>query len=104
MDIAALYAALVEDRSLGQTIFNRIHDDWKMTRDSLLAATGQSRLLEKNPALDRSVRMRLPYIEPLNLLQVELLKRYRAGENNPKVRDGLQLSINAVATALRNSG
>ena len=75
-----------------------------MTQDSLLAATGQSRLLENNPALDKSIRLRLPYIEPLNLLQVELLKRYRAGENNPQVRDGLQLSINAIATALRNSG
>ena len=46
----------------------------------------------------------LPYIEPLNLLQVELLKRYRGGENDPRVREGIQLSINAVATALRNSG
>ena len=61
-------------------------------------------LLEKNPALDKSIRLRVPYIEPLNLLQVELLKRHRAGEDNPQVRDGLQLSINAVATALRNSG
>ncbi len=104
MDIAAHYAALVEDRSLADRIFNRIRDDWRMTQDSLLAATGQSRLLENNPALDKSIRLRLPYIEPLNLLQVELLKRYRAGENNPQVRDGLQLSINAIATALRNSG
>jgi len=104
MEIAARYAALVEDRALADTIFKRIHDDWHMTRDSLLFITGQSRLLENNSALDKSIRLRLPYIEPLNLLQVELLKRYRAGENNPQVRDGLQLSINAVATALRNSG
>jgi phosphoenolpyruvate carboxylase len=104
MNIAAHYAALVEDRDLADRIFSRIRDDWRMTQDSLLAATGQSRLLENNPALDKSIRLRLPYIEPLNLLQVELLKRYRAGENNPQVRDGLQLSINAIATALRNSG
>jgi phosphoenolpyruvate carboxylase len=50
------------------------------------------------------VRLRLPYLEPLNWLQVELLKRHRAGENDPRVREGLQLSINAIATALRNSG
>lgn len=104
MDIAALYAALVEDRELSTQIFNRIRDDWRMTVESLLSVTGQSRLLESSPSLDRSIRLRLPYIEPLNLLQVELLKRYRAGDNNPKIRDGLQLSINAVATALRNSG
>jgi phosphoenolpyruvate carboxylase len=61
-------------------------------------------LLEKNPPLDASIRLRLPYIEPLNLLQVELLKRHRAGETDARVREGIQLSINAVATALRNSG
>ena len=72
--------------------------------DGLLAATGQSRLLEKNPALDTSIRLRLPYIEPLNLLQVELLKRHRAGEDDPRIAEGLQLSLNAIATALRNSG
>jgi phosphoenolpyruvate carboxylase len=74
------------------------------TQDSLLAITGQTRLLEKHPTLDASIRLRLPYIEPLNLLQVELLKRHRAGEKDPRVREGIQLSINAIATALRNSG
>ncbi|MEJ0008332.1 MAG: phosphoenolpyruvate carboxylase [Steroidobacteraceae bacterium] len=56
--------------------------------------TGQTRLLEKHPALDASIRLRLPYIEPLNLLQVELLKRHRAGETDARVREGIQLSIN----------
>jgi phosphoenolpyruvate carboxylase len=104
MDIAARYAGLVEDRALAEAIFNRIRDDWGRTRDCLLEVTEQSRLLEKNPALDASIRLRLPYIEPLNLLQVELLKRHRAGEDDPRIREGIQLSINAVATALRNSG
>ncbi len=75
-----------------------------MTHDCLLSITGQSRLLEKNEALDKSIRLRLQYIEPLNLLQVELLRRYRAGETDARVREGIQPSINAVATALRNSG
>ena len=97
-------STLVEDRALGERIFGRIRDAWSATHDGLLAVTGQSRLLEKNPALDASIRLRLPYIEPLNLLQVELLKRHRAGEKDPRVREGIQLSINAVATALRNSG
>jgi phosphoenolpyruvate carboxylase len=70
----------------------------------LLDITGQSRLLEKNPVLDQSIRLRLPYIEPLNMLQVELLRRHRAGDADPRVTDGIQLTINGVATALRNSG
>jgi len=104
MNIAVRYATLVEDRALAERIFGRIRDSWQITQDGLLSITGQSRLLEKNPALDRSIRLRLPYVEPLNLLQVELLKRHRAGEDDPRVREGIQLSINAVATALRNSG
>jgi phosphoenolpyruvate carboxylase len=104
MSIAARYAALVEDQALGQQIFGRIRDGWSQTLDAMLSITGQSRLLEKHPALDASVRLRLPYLEPLNWLQVELLKRHRTGEKDPRVREGLQLSINAIATALRNSG
>ncbi|HEY1313816.1 MAG TPA: phosphoenolpyruvate carboxylase, partial [Steroidobacteraceae bacterium] len=104
MGIAARYASLVEDRNLADHLFGRIRDAWVATCESLFAVTEQSRLLEKHPALDDSIRLRLPYIEPLNLLQVELLKRHRAGEKDPRVREGIQLSINAIATALRNSG
>jgi phosphoenolpyruvate carboxylase len=104
MGIAALYATLVEDRALADSIFGHIRDTWAVTQESLLDVTGQTRLLERHPALDASIRLRLPYIEPLNLLQVEMLKRYRAGEKDPRVREGIQLSINAIATALRNSG
>ncbi len=104
MAIAARYVSLVEDRGLGQRIFARIRDAWTATHDALLAVTEQSQLLEKNPTLGTSIRLRLPYIHPLNLLQVELLKRHRAGETDARVQEGIQLSINAVATALRNSG
>ncbi len=104
MGIAARYLTLVEDRSLGEALFGRIRGQWLATHDCLLTVTGQTRLLEKHPALDASIRLRLPYIEPLNLLQVELLRRHRAGEIDPRVREGIQLSINAIATALRNSG
>jgi len=104
MAIARRYASLVQDRALADSLFERIHSAWQATHDCVLAITGQSRLLEKNPVLDASIRLRLPYIEPLNLLQVELIKRYRAGETDIRVREGIQLSINAVATALRNSG
>jgi phosphoenolpyruvate carboxylase len=104
MAIAERYLTLVEDRALGSRIFNRIRDGWSAAHEGLLSITQQTRLLEKNPVLDASIRLRLPYIDPLNLLQVELLKRHRAGEHDARVREGIQLSINAVATALRNSG
>ncbi|WP_150006512.1 phosphoenolpyruvate carboxylase, partial [Klebsiella pneumoniae] len=101
---AERYAGLVEDEKLCARIFGRIRDDWHQTCDGLLEVTGQSRLLEKYPALDASIRLRLPYIEPLNLLQIELMRRHRAGEDDPRIAEGILLSINAIATALRNSG
>jgi phosphoenolpyruvate carboxylase len=104
MGIAESYAALVKDRALADAIFPRIRDGWERARAGLLDATGQERILEKNPRLDASIRLRLPYIEPLNLLQIELMKRHRAGEQDERVAEGILLSINAIATALRNSG
>ncbi|OYY91145.1 MAG: phosphoenolpyruvate carboxylase [Sphingomonas sp. 28-66-16] len=104
MGIAARYATLVEDRAMGDAIFGRISDGWHRSRDGLLLATDQAHLLAANPALDASIRLRLPYIEPLNLLQIELIKRRRAGETDERIGEGILLSINAIATALRNSG
>jgi phosphoenolpyruvate carboxylase len=104
MGIAARYAGLVEDRALADAIFPRIESGWQQTHDGLLQVTGQSRLLEAHPALDASIRLRLPYIEPLNLLQIELIKRRRAGDEDARIGEGILLSINAIATALRNSG
>ena len=103
MGLAARYAGLVEDEAL-LGIFDTIRAGWDQAHDGLLRVTGQARLLEKNPRLDASIRLRLPYVEPLNLLQVELLKRHRAGEDDPRIAEGILLSINAIATALRNSG
>ena len=104
MAIAQRYVTLVQDADLAARIFGRISDGWSATHDRLLEITGQSHLLDKNPVLNASIRLRLPYIEPLNMMQVELLKRHRSGETDGRVREGIQLSINAVATALRNSG
>ena len=104
MGIAERYSELVEDRDLAKGVFGAIRDEWQRTHDALLDATGQSFLLENSPRLDASIRLRLPYIEPLNLLQVELLKRHRSGEPDERIAEGIQLSINAIATALRNSG
>ena len=102
--VSERYVALVEDQAMATAIFARIRDGWSLAHDGLLSATRQTRLLEKSPALENSIRLRLPYIEPLNHLQIELLKRHRAGEDDPRVREGIELSINAIATALRNSG
>ncbi|WP_186402852.1 phosphoenolpyruvate carboxylase [Sphingopyxis sp. P1IMeth2] len=102
--IAARYAELAGHVGGHAAIFSRIRDGWHRAHDGLLTITGQSRLLENNPALEASIRLRLPYIEPLNLLQIELMKRHRAGETDPRIAEGIQLTINAIATALRNSG
>ena len=102
MALAARYAELVEPEL--RPIFDTVRAGWDQAHDGLLAATGQARLLEHSPKLDASIRLRLPYVEPLNLLQVELMKRHRAGEDDPRIADGILLSINAIATALRNSG
>ena len=102
MGLAARYAALVEPGL--RPIFDRVRDGWQQTCEGLLDATGQVRLLAKNQRLDASIRLRLPYLEPLNLLQVELLTRHRAGEDDPRIGEGILLSINAIATGLRNSG
>jgi phosphoenolpyruvate carboxylase len=104
MGIAERYLTLVEDKAAGDAIFAEIRRGWDLARDGLLDLTGESRLLENSPTLEESVRLRLPYIEPLNLLQIELIKRHRAGEEDPRIAEGIQLSINAIATALRNSG
>jgi phosphoenolpyruvate carboxylase len=104
MAIAAHYADLVEDKALSAGMFGTIKDHWGKAHDGVLGATGQEYLLEASPALHNSIMLRLPYIEPLNLLQIELMKRHRAGEADERIGEGIQLTINAIATALRNSG
>ncbi|MEO6340550.1 MAG: phosphoenolpyruvate carboxylase, partial [Caulobacteraceae bacterium] len=102
--IARRYAELVEDQALAGAIFGRICDEWVATRDAVLAITGQGMLLENNPRLADSIRLRLPYIDALNLLQVDLLRRRRAGDSDERVAAGIRMSINGVSAGLRNSG
>ncbi|MDO6386106.1 phosphoenolpyruvate carboxylase [Uliginosibacterium sp. 31-12] len=102
--IASRYAELVQDASLRDAIFTRIKAEWESTLEVLLAITGQKELTEGNPLLARSIRNRLPYLNPLNHVQVELLHRYREGDKDDRVRRGILLSINGVAAGLRNSG
>ncbi|GLB65173.1 phosphoenolpyruvate carboxylase [Dietzia sp. NCCP-2495] len=104
MDLAGRYASLVPDAEVGRRIHGVISAEFDLTREMLLEVTGQETLLDDNPALARSVRNRFPYLEPLNVLQVELLRRHRAGDDDPQVHTGIQLTMNGLATALRNSG
>jgi phosphoenolpyruvate carboxylase len=102
--VARRYADLVEDQDLARTVFEAIRKEWNAAYDAVLAITGQSRLLENNPLLAQSIQRRLPYIDPLNFLQVELLRRRRAGEVNEDIHRGIHMSINGIAAGLRNSG
>jgi phosphoenolpyruvate carboxylase len=105
--LAERYAGLVRDADLRTAIFGRIKTEWQATVDALLAITGQDALLAGNPLLKRSMTNRYPYLDPLNHLQVELLRRYRSGapwSDDPRVQSGIHLTINGVAAGLRNSG
>jgi phosphoenolpyruvate carboxylase len=104
LGIASRYAELVPDARLRKEVFGRISAEWERTRSFLLGITGQAELLGDNPALARSIRNRFPYLDPLNHLQVELLRRYRAGETDERTRRAIHLTINGVAAGLRNSG
>jgi phosphoenolpyruvate carboxylase len=102
--IASRYAGLVPDERLRREVFGRIEAEWQRTRRWLAAITGHAELLADNPTLARSIRNRFPYLDPLNHLQVELLRRYRAGGGDPRLLRAIHLTINGVAAGLRNSG
>ncbi|KAA0595705.1 phosphoenolpyruvate carboxylase [Azospirillum lipoferum] len=102
--IASRYAGLVSDPALRDAIFSRIRAEWQDSIDALLAITEQSALLEKNPLLARSIRNRFPYLDPLNHVQVELLKRHRTSDSGEQIARGIHLTINGIAAGLRNSG
>ncbi|OHC70981.1 MAG: phosphoenolpyruvate carboxylase [Rhodocyclales bacterium RIFCSPLOWO2_02_FULL_63_24] len=102
--IAERYSQLVTDEDLRHAIFPRLKAEWQAAIDALLAITGQTELLDGNPLLKRSIRNRFPYLDPLNHIQVELLRRHRAGATDDRVQRGIHLTINGVAAGLRNSG
>jgi phosphoenolpyruvate carboxylase len=104
MGLAARYSELVEDEALRQRVFDKIVDEHERTIRMHKLITGQDDLLADNPALARSVFNRFPYLEPLNHLQVELLRRYRSGDDDELVQRGILLTMSGLATALRNSG
>ena len=106
--IASRYVELVEDKKLGKRIFAAVRAEWDRTNAALSLITGEAQRLESNPTLARSIEHRFPYLDPLNHLQVELMRRYRQrkpGEAvNERVQRGIHISINGVAAGLRNTG
>lgn len=104
MGLAARYSELVEDEELRHRVFDKIAAEHERTIAMLKAITGHDDLLADNPALARSVFNRFPYLEPLNHLQVELLRQYRSGATDERVQRGILLTMSGLATALRNSG
>ncbi|GFG49211.1 phosphoenolpyruvate carboxylase [Mycolicibacterium agri] len=104
MGLAARYAELVDDEALRRRVFDKIVAEHERTIRMHRLITGHDDLLADNPALARSVFNRFPYLEPLNHLQVELLRRYRRGEDDELVQRGILLTMSGLATALRNSG
>jgi phosphoenolpyruvate carboxylase len=102
--IASRYADLVPDVALREKIFGRIRQEWHASIETLLDIMGQDRLLQGNPLLERSIRNRFPYLDPLNHVQVELLKEHRAQNPDEQVLRGIQITINGISAGLRNSG
>src|SRR5215216_5279572 len=102
--IASRYAELVPDTGLRESIFGRIRREWHTSIETLLDIMGQERLLQGNPLLERSIRNRFPYLDPLNHVQVELLREHRAQNPDEQVLRGIQITINGISAGLRNSG
>lgn len=106
--LASRYSELVTDTALRGQVFCAIEAEWHRTVDMLTRITGESSRLASNPALARSIRHRFPYIDPLHHLQVELVRRWRAGEftaaQQERLKNGIHISINGIAAGLRNTG
>ena len=102
--LASRYAELVGDSRLRKKIFTAIEAEWHRTAAVLGLITGDKQRLANNAALQRSIRHRFPYIDPLHHLQVELVRRYRAGQGDERVQRGIHISINGIAAGLRNTG
>jgi phosphoenolpyruvate carboxylase len=102
--IAQLYASLVSDKSLRDRVWNLIAEEFERTQRMLLMVKHQERLVEKNPVLSRSIRLRNPYVDAMSLVQVELLRRKKLGENTEELNYALGATINGIAAGLHNTG
>lgn len=104
LTIARLYADLVSDSGVRERVFTLIEEEFYRTRRQILRVTGQSDLLETNQVLARSIRLRNPYVDPMSLIQVDLLRRKQAGEASEELNYALAATINGIAAGLHNTG
>jgi phosphoenolpyruvate carboxylase len=104
LPLASLYAGLVSDEQLRERVFGMVVEEFQRTRRLILAITGQKELLEGNPSLARSIRLRNPYVDPLSIIQVELLRRRRSGKAAAELDFVLAATMNGIASGLRNTG
>jgi phosphoenolpyruvate carboxylase len=104
LTIARVYAELVEDSGVRERVFEMIAEEFERTRREVLRVSGQHQLLETSPVLARSIRLRNPYVDPMSLIQVDLLRRKRAGEESDELNYALAATINGIAAGLRNTG
>ena len=109
MDISALYVSLVPDKKLANGIFNSIRTEYERTRETVLAISRHATLLEMEPVTQQAIQLRNPYVDPLNYIQVETLRRLRAlsdqeGDEAKSLREVMALTINGIAAGLRNTG
>jgi phosphoenolpyruvate carboxylase len=104
LSLAKRYADLVPDAKLRKKVFGLIEAEWHRTQEALNRITGAAQRLATNRALARSIEHRFPYIDPLHHLQVELISRYRDGNQEEKVKRGIHISINGISAGLRNTG
>jgi phosphoenolpyruvate carboxylase len=101
---ARLYSSLVEDSALRTRVYTLLEAEFHRAVRAVLAVTGQRQLLEANQVLARSIRLRNPYVDPMHLIQVDMLRRKRAGEDTPEVNRAIAATINGIAAGLRNTG
>jgi phosphoenolpyruvate carboxylase len=104
LPLARLYAGLVPDAGLRDRVFTLVTDEFHRTRRMILEITGQSRLLENNSPLAHSIRLRNPYVDPLSLIQIELLRRKRDGDESEELNYVLAATISGISAGLRNTG
>jgi phosphoenolpyruvate carboxylase len=104
LSIARRYSLLVEDEELRARVWRMIEEEFERTRDMILRVTGQRELLEHNPVLARSIKLRNPYVDPMSLIQIELLRRLRGGEGGTELKYALAATINGISAGLRNTG
>ena len=102
--IAHLYASLVVDAGLRGSVYQMLAEEFHRARRMILLVTGQHEFLERNPVLSRSIRLRNPYVDPMSLIQVELLRRKRSGEQSAELDYALGATMNGIAAGLHNTG